>query len=218
MKRINVSAAFFLSIEFQQTGYLVHRLYRSSFPESGARPRGLPRLTEFQRDTQEIGRGVVVGAPLWEQRLEQNKQAFLLSWVGRPEFLVEHPITQTGAQFVDSLFQNSGAIPTTSERAAALTAFGTGTAAGRAAALRSVAESQSVFNKQYNEAFVLMQYFGYLRRNPDDAPDTNFDGYQFWLNKLNQFDNFVDAELVKAFLLSGEYQGRFGPTNVDLSQ
>ena len=30
-KRIHVSAAFFLSIEFQRTGYFVHRLYRSSY-------------------------------------------------------------------------------------------------------------------------------------------------------------------------------------------
>jgi len=66
---------------------------------------------------------------------------------------------------------------------------------------------------------VLMQYFGYLRRNPDDAPDNNFDGYQFWLDKLNQFNgNFVDAEMVKAFLSSLEYQQRFGPTTFDLSQ
>jgi hypothetical protein len=64
-----------------------------------------------------------------------------------------------------------------------------------------------------------MQYFGYLRRNPDDAPDGNFDGYQFWLDKLNQFDgDFVKAEMVKAFLLAAEYQQRFGPVNFILEQ
>ena len=31
-----------------------------------------------------------------------------------------------------------------------------------------------------------MQYIGYLRRNPNDAPDTNYAGYDFWLDKLNQ--------------------------------
>ena len=78
--------------------------------------------------------------------------------------------------------------------------------------LRSVSEN-GVFNqRQFNEAFVLMQYFGYLRRNPDATPDTNFDGYNFWLGKLNQFNgNFIDAEMVKAFITSGEYQQRFGP-------
>ncbi len=57
-----------------------------------------------------------------------------------------------------------------------------------------------------------MQYFGYLRRNPNDLPDTNFAGYDFWLAKLNQFNgNFQDAEMVKAFIASGEYRHRFGP-------
>lgn len=219
VKRINVSGAFFLSIEFQETGYFVHRLYTSSFPANAARPRGLPRFAEFLTDTQQIGAGVVVGSVGWEQKLEQNKQAFVLSWISRPEFLSEHPLSQTADQFVDSLFQNNGVTPTPAERAAAITLFGAGDAAGRAAALRSVAESQSVNKKQFNPAFVLMQYFGYLRRNPDDAPDNNFNGYQFWLDKLNQFNgNFIDAEMVKAFLTSFEYQQRFGPTTFDLSQ
>jgi hypothetical protein len=58
-----------------------------------------------------------------------------------------------------------------------------------------------------------MQYFGYLRRNPDAAPEPNlnFAGYNFWLNKLNQFNgNYVDAEMIKAFLSSIEYRQRFG--------
>ena len=80
-----------------------------------------------------------------------------------------------------------------------------------AAALRSVAESGSVSAKVSNESFVLMQYFGYLQRDPDAAPDSNFDGYNFWLGKLNQFNgNFVQAEMVKAFLSSTEYRARFG--------
>jgi hypothetical protein len=86
-----------------------------------------------------------------------------------------------------------------------------------------VADSNSVFQKQYNPAFVLMEYYGYLRRNPDDAPDNNFSGYDFWLNKLNQFSvagedvrnesvalgRVKRAEMVKAFLVSGEYRQRF---------
>ncbi|HCX30764.1 MAG TPA: hypothetical protein DHU55_13505 [Blastocatellia bacterium] len=59
-----------------------------------------------------------------------------------------------------------------------------------------------------------MQYFGYLRRNPNDPPEATLDfaGYNFWLGKLNQFNgNFVNAEMVKAFITSGEYQQRFGP-------
>ena len=82
----------------------------------------------------------------------------------------------------------------------------------RAQVLRAVAEDPDLVNTELNRAFVLMQYFGYLRRNPNDAPDTNFDGYNFWLNKLNQFiGNFVGAEMVKAFIDSSEYRRRFGP-------
>ena len=65
--------------------------------------------------------------------------------------------------------------------------------------------------QEFNRAFVLMQYFSYLRRNPNDAPDTNFEGYNFWLTKLNTFDaNFANAEMVKAFISSTEYRQRFG--------
>ena len=59
-----------------------------------------------------------------------------------------------------------------------------------------------------------MQYFGYLRRNPNDPPELSLDfqGYNFWLNKLNQFHgDYIAAEMVKAFILSGEYRHRFGP-------
>jgi hypothetical protein len=57
-----------------------------------------------------------------------------------------------------------------------------------------------------------MEYFGYLRRNPTDPPDGNDNGYQFWLTKLNSFGgDFQKADMVKAFLVSGEYRQRFGP-------
>jgi hypothetical protein len=78
--------------------------------------------------------------------------------------------------------------------------------------LRRVAENQTLTRQEFNKAFVLMQYFGYLRRNPNDAPDNNFDGYNFWLGKLNQFNgNFIQAEMVKAFIESTEFRLRFGP-------
>jgi hypothetical protein len=82
----------------------------------------------------------------------------------------------------------------------------------RAEALRLMVEDADLRAKELNRAFVLMEYFGYLRRNPDDPPDNNLNGYNFWLAKLNQFNgNFVNAEMVKSFLKSTEYRGRFGP-------
>ena len=84
----------------------------------------------------------------------------------------------------------------------------------RAQVLRAVAEDPDLVNTELNRAFVLMQYFGYLRRNPNDAPEPvlNFDGYNFWLDKLNRFNgNYIDAEMVEAFITSPEYRHRFGP-------
>ena len=81
----------------------------------------------------------------------------------------------------------------------------------RAQVLRQIAEHPNLANAEINRAFVLMQYFGYLRRNPNDAPDSDYTGYDFWLTKLNQFNgNFINAEMVKAFLTSTEYRKRFG--------
>jgi hypothetical protein len=229
-RHVNVSAAFFLSIEFQATGYLVHRFYTASFPESAARPKGLPRFAEFTRDARDISRGLIVGSPNWEQRLEQNKQNFALDWVERPEFVAQHPPGLTAEEFVAALFANSGVTPAAPETADALAAYGAGGAAGRARSLRSVADSASVYNRQYNSAFVLMQYFGYMRRGPDDPPNSDFGGYDFWLKKLDDFslpgedvrDERVAlgrvrrAEMVKAFITSLEYMERFGPTNFDI--
>jgi hypothetical protein len=117
---------------------------------------------------------------------------------------------------VDALFANTGVTPSSQERQDTIALFGSASTsantAARAAALRRVAENSTFTQQEFNRAFVLMQFFGYLRRNPNDSPDTDYTGYDFWLTKLNQFNgNFQNAELVKAFLASGEYRGRFGP-------
>jgi uncharacterized protein (TIGR03118 family) len=76
----------------------------------------------------------------------------------------------------------------------------------RAGVLRMVAESQFLQAREFNAAFVTMEYFGYLRRDPDTA------GFNFWLGKLNNFGgSFTQSEMVKAFLSSAEYRQRFGP-------
>jgi hypothetical protein len=202
VKRIDTSAAFFLSIEFQETGFLVHRLYRAGFDR-------LAHYREFIRDTQEIGRGVVVNSPGWEAQLEANKQAFISEFVARPEFSAAYGGMSNG-QYVDTLNARSGNSLSQAERDT-LVAGLNGGAETRATALRRVAEDADFRARETSPAFVLMQYFGYLRRNPDAPPDTNFDGYNFWLGKLNDFGgDYRRAEMVKAFLSSTEYRRRFG--------
>ena len=217
VKQINVSAAFYLSIEFQQTGYLVYRIYKAAYGNMENAPVPLT-LTEFLADTQEIGRGVVVGSSEWEQQLHGNKNVFTGEFVKRSQFTQAHATTMTAGAFVDKLFLNAGVTPSAADRQAAIAEFPGGEAgpsadlAARGRALRRVAENSILEQQELNRAFVLMQYFGYLRRNPNEFPDGNFGGYNFWLDKLIQFNgNFVDAEMVKAFILAGEYRERFGP-------
>ncbi len=215
VKHINVSGAFFLSIEFQQTGYLAYRTYKAAYGDLTGAPVPL-RLDEFQPDMQMISQGVVVNAPGWELLLENNKQAFFLDFVSRLRFRNAYTTTLSPADFVDALFMKAAVTPSATERSAAISEFGsvaeTSDMAARARALRLVAENGTLGAQEKNRAFVLMQYFGYLRRNPNDPPESglNFAGYNFWLAKLNQFNgNFVNAEMVKAFITSGEYRQRF---------
>jgi hypothetical protein len=176
------------------------------------------RYGEFIADTQQIGQGVIIGQAGAEQRLEANKQTFALDFVLRLRFLQDHPTSDTPAAFVDELYLNAGVTPSASERTAAINEFGgapnTVDTMARTRALRRVADNSTLKQQELNKAFVLMEYFGYLRRNPFDPPEPtlNYDGYNFWLNKLNEFNgNFVNAEMVKAFIISGEYRHRFGP-------
>jgi hypothetical protein len=218
LRRINVSAAFFLAIEFQETGYLAYRTYKSAFGNLIS-PPGTPvpvKFTDFLRDTQQLGRGVQVGIGDWQTRLEANKQAFMLEFVRRPDFLAAYPNFMTANEFVTKLNANAAGALSATEKNNLMAVLGAtpSDVVRRASVLRSVADDPDFRSAEKNRAFVLMQYFGYLRRNPNDAPeiDLNFDGYNFWLEKLNDFGgNFINAELVKAFITSIEYRQRFGP-------
>jgi hypothetical protein len=163
-----------------------------------------------------MGHGIVVGFGNWQAQLENNKQAFALDFVSRDRFIAQYPPSTTPAAFVDALYANTGVTPTPADRNAAIDEFASAATTtdvpARARALRRVAENATFTRQEMNPAFVLAQYFGYLRRNPNDAPEPglDFEGYNFWLSKLNQFNgNFVNAEMVKAFLVSGEYRHRF---------
>jgi hypothetical protein len=214
--RINTSAAFFLSIEFQNTGFFVERVYKTSFGDISAPTVPVPlRFTDFLHDSQEVGAGLVVLEGNWQAKLENNKQAFVLSFVQRPAFISLYPVTTSAAGFVDSLNANAGNVLTASERSALIAELSPNSSDPtlRASVLRKISENATLQQREFNRAFVLMQYFGYLRRNPDAAPEPglNFSGYNFWLNKLNQFNgNYVDAEMIKAFITSLEYRQRFG--------
>jgi len=109
----------------------------------------------------------------------------------------------TNAAYVDALITNTGVTFGQSERDALVNQLSS-SALTRADVLRQIAEDGRFVAAKRNETFVMMQYFGYLRREPDES------GFHFWLNKLNEFEgNFERAEMVKAFLASSEYRERF---------
>jgi hypothetical protein len=167
------------------------------------------RRSEFLPDTLQMSNGVVVGVTGWEALLENNKVAFANDFVARARFTTAYPISLTSAQFVDTLNSNAGNPLSQSERDTLVSQLTSG-AKTRAQVVRAVAEDPDLSSAEKNKAFVLMQYLGYLRRDPNTGPDTDYTGYDFWLQKLNNHGgDFHAAQMVRSFIVSGEYLGRF---------
>jgi hypothetical protein len=204
VNRINVSAAYFLSNEFQNTGYLAYLTHRSAFgPTAGVSPAPV-LYTTFMHDVQELGKGYVFTDPNGAQVLEANKVAYFNEFVARPEFLVKYPASLTNQQYVDNLL-TTATLPTTGTFHDSLVTGLNNASMTRATVLRAVAESSTIQTRELNAGFVTMEYFGYLRRDPDTS------GFNFWLTKLNSFNgNYIQAEMVKAFIESAEDRQRFG--------
>lgn len=206
LRRIDVSAACFVEAEFQRTGSVVYRMHRAAF---GTWPSSTTRanltFAKFMEDR-----------PLIIEGVPQSTIDFANAFVQRPEFLQAYPtLNFNNAMFVNKLFDTASLSPFTAERQQQIDAMNN---AGktRAQVLLDVIEIAAFKNREYNRAFVLMQYFGYLRRDTDQS------GYDFWLNILNnQAPNNYRA-MVCAFLTSAEYQQRFGTsvtrTNQDCAQ
>ena len=184
-RRVSVSAAFFIETEFQDTGYFIYRLYKASYGRQ-------PAFAEFMPDREQV----VGGA-----NLDVSKQQFADNWVQRAAFLASYPASMTNADFVGKLYDTAALVPYTSERAAQVDAMNAGKT--RAQVLRDVIEIAEFKARERNPAFVRMQYFGYLRRDPD------LDGEAFWLNVLNNAEPNNYLGMVCSFITSTEYQKRF---------
>ncbi|HBB98775.1 MAG TPA: TIGR03118 family protein [Blastocatellia bacterium] len=367
--RINTSAAFFLSIEFQRTGLLSYLTNRAAFGTSASGSPAPVLYGQFEKETQQLQKDLTFGSPTFDAQLEANKTAYFNDFVLRPDFANNYPATLTNTQYVDNLLTTANltpaetrlfvasltnaqevppTTPTTSTGGSRPASFGTakfqfnsaqtamtftatinnidvtgsqttdtndnliaahihagaavvpgvngavvwgffgtpfndnnpndsvvtptsggvgGTFSGkwdapegnattlaaqltnlrtghayinfhttqftggeirgnipaedafrnslinglnsasltRAQVLRAIAEQEELQNREFNAAFVAMEYFGYLRRDPDTS------GFNFWLNKLNSFNgDFIKAEMVKAFISSAEFRQRFG--------
>jgi hypothetical protein len=183
--RLSTSTAFFVEQEFQQTGYFIYRIYRAGLGR---------RLTnaEFKAE-----RGKVVGGP----HLESAKQSFADEFTQRADFKARYPDGLTHEQFVNKLFDTADLKPYLPERQRYISALDGG--ATRSQVLRNIVEEAAFVQREYNRAFVLMQYFGYLQRDPEPA------GYDFWLDVLDNRTPGNYYGMVCAFITSTEYQRRF---------
>ncbi|HXD32642.1 MAG TPA: PQQ-dependent sugar dehydrogenase [Pyrinomonadaceae bacterium] len=191
-RRRDVAAAFFIEQEFQQTGSFIYNLYRGGLSRR-------PTFNEYSSD-----KPMVVGGP----NLEAQKQAFAENFVQRGEFVTRYQASTTADTFVDAMLANvlqSTGVDLNSQRSSLISRYNAGTsmAQSRSFVARDLTESTAVRNATYNAAFVLTEYFGYLRRNPDQA------GYDFWLNILNTGDPGNYRGMVCSFITSTEYQRRF---------
>jgi uncharacterized repeat protein (TIGR01451 family) len=186
-QRVGVSAAFFIEAEFQQTGSFVYGLYKGAIGRQ-------PNYADFTVDRSKV----VAGA-----NLTASKDALAADFVQRAEFVQIYPASITNVQFVNKLFDSAGLTPFTLERQQQIDAMNAGKT--RAQVVRDVVQIPAFTTREYNPSFVLMQYFGYLRRDPDSG------GYAFWLDILNNRVPNNYRSMVCAFITSGEYQQRFSP-------
>ncbi|HXD33524.1 MAG TPA: Calx-beta domain-containing protein [Pyrinomonadaceae bacterium] len=199
-QRIGVSAAFFIEQEFQQTGFYVYRAYKALLGRRLA-------YTEFMSDRSRL---------LASSNLDAAKTSYTLELVQRSEAVNKYANAPDAPAFVDALIKtvrdNSG-VELASKRDELLAEYNTGTSQNdsRARTLRKVVEYDEFKNVEYNRAFVLAQYFGYLRREPDAS------GYDFWLNVLTQNPSNYRG-MVCAFITAFEYQDRFGSAHTHNNQ
>lgn len=210
-QRETTSAAFFLSPEFQYTGYYVYRLHRGGLGRA-------PYLSEFTPDRAVVSNGIIVNNQLSGAVIDQNKLTLAEQFVQRAEFVARYGAL-TNQQYVDKLFETTGINASPVDRTALVNGLNN-MSETRASVLLKVVDGihvisegnqqfttsygEAFYDKQFNPAFVHMQYFGYMQRDPD-AP-----GYAFWLGKLNTFGNYLDAQMVLSFIVSPEYRARFG--------
>jgi hypothetical protein len=184
--RVHVSEMFFRSAEFQERGYFAYRFYSAAFGRK-------PNYGEF---TPDLAR---VSGFLTNDQLQAAKTQFANDFASRPAFVAQYR-SLTNEAYVNSLASTAGIGLT--NRQALIDSLNAG-AATRAQVLRQIAESGEVYAKYYNQAFVVMEYFGYLHRDPDAL-------YLNWIDVLNA--NPADSRrMVDGFVNSAEYRNRFVP-------
>ncbi|HKC65857.1 MAG TPA: Calx-beta domain-containing protein [Pyrinomonadaceae bacterium] len=195
--RIEVSSDFFRSPEFQDRGYFIYRFFKTlpsvtdpNNPQFGHIPLYDEFIPDFAR----------VSGPLTADQLEANKVAFIYDFMTRGEFQTKYGTLTDPTAYVDALLQTVG-LPNHPSRQTWINSLANYSMT-RAQVLRALVESSEMNQKYYTEAFVMMEYFGYLRRSADAS-------YVTWINTMNQ--NSGDYRtMINGFMNSSEYRKRFG--------
>jgi hypothetical protein len=190
-RRVSVAAAFFIEDEFQTSGSYLYSLYSLALERQ-------PRYIEYGVDRTHIVAG---------SNLAEAKRTFTENFVQRPEFLAKFNSQLSAESFVDALLANARAsgseLDALRDNLIAIYGSGGSLAQHRAAALLALADNATIRQANYNSAFVITEYFGYLQRDPDRA------GFEYWLNVLNNRESGNYRGMVCAFITSTEYQRRF---------
>lgn len=186
---------FALIVQFPRTSFFVYRLCQASYGR-------MPRRQEFMTAMALLGRGVFIGAPGWDEQLERNRLSLLADWMNSREFRQLYE-GKSNAEFVDALLENSRAGLNANQRHALVENLDAQNHSRQTALLRIV-EDKLFYKREYNNAYVLTHFFGYLRRNPDDAPDADLKGFNFWRDRLNSWGDYRSISM--AFIESEEYR------------
>jgi hypothetical protein len=162
----------------------------------------MPRYAEFLPDMEAISRGIMIDAPDEHAKLEDSMRKFANSWVERAKFKALYKSAADEA-FVNTLAKNAGITLEAGERETIIDQLKRG-GTTRAQALLDIVNTKAFVEKEEARSLVLLHYFGYFHRNPDDAPDNNWNGFNFWLSEVEKSGDY--GRLTRGFVASGEYE------------
>lgn len=180
--------------QYRSWSQTVYRIYLASYGQ-------MPRYSEFLPDIELIGRGVDAGAPEFE-KLQTNLSEFAERWVARAKFQALYK-SLTDERFLDELAANAGVTPLPDERTAIISKLKHGEMT-RGEVILHIVNKKAFVEKEDTRSLVLLHYFGYFQRNPDDPPDKNLDGFNFWIREVEKSGEPDRISL--GFMASGEYE------------
>jgi hypothetical protein len=180
-----------LLAEFRVVAFELYRLRKVVFG-------GTPRYEEFTADLKRLGRNLYLGWPGWRDVLEGNVRVLIDEWTARPAFK-----ERSDERYVHALVANAGLTFSEQERSTLIAGLASGNET-RSSVVRRVSSDRRIEQRYYIDGYVLCHYFGYLRRNPDDAPDHDLAGFNFWRQQLERTRDF--RGLTRAFIEADEYK------------